>query len=188
MAGPSTPVDTPLGDLIRRIAEERDRTAFRELFEAIGPRIKGYMVRQGTDGSTAEEILQEVMLAVWRRAETFDPRLASATTWIFTIARNKRIDCVRRDRRADWDSDDPALVPDILVPGADAALESSRDGAALREAIQALPAEQADMLRMAFYQDKSHRAIAEETRIPLGTVKSRIRLALVRLRDVLEKR
>lgn len=173
-----------LGALVRRIAVDRDKAAFAELFRAIGPKVKGFLMRRGTDAGDAEELVQEVMLLVWRRAERFDPARASVTTWVFTIARNQRIDRLRRERRPELDPDDPAFQPDP-VDGADAAFEAAEDGARLRQALVALPPEQADLLKMAYFEDKSHRAIADETRLPLGTVKSRIRLALARLRDSL---
>ncbi len=172
------------GALVRRIAAQRDKAAFAELFRAIGPKIKGFLMRRGTDAGDADELVQEVMLLVWRRAESFDPARASALTWIFTIARNQRIDRIRRERRPDFDPEDPAFTPDP-VDAADVAFEAAEDSARVRAALLTLPPEQADLLKMAYFEDKSHRVIADETRLPLGTVKSRLRLALARLRDSL---
>ena len=185
-AAPRTGPDHPLDALITRVARHQDRAAFAALFDHFAPRVKAYLMRLGTDDGAAEELAQEVMLAVWRRAASFNPALASASTWIFTIARNKRIDRLRRERRPEIDPDDPALVPDPAV-GADIALDHAETGDRLRAAIDSLPAEQARLLVMAYFEDKSHRAIAVETRLPLGTVKSRIRLALGRLRAALER-
>jgi RNA polymerase sigma-70 factor (ECF subfamily) len=167
--------------LMARIAGDRDRGAFTALYEAYGPRLKSYLMRQGADEATAEELVQEVMLSAWRRADGFDPKLASLSTWLFTIARNKRIDFLRRVKRPEVLADDPAFAPEP-VDGADTAYEAAADGDRLREAIRGLPPEQAELLKLAYYEDKSHSAIAAETKLPLGTVKSRIRLALNRLR------
>lgn len=131
-------------------------------------------------------MIQEVMLVVWRRSSSFDAKLASVATWIYTIARNKRIDRLRREKWVDWQQDDPAFMPED-AQAADTIHETAEDGARLRGAIKSLPVEQAALLEMAYFQDKSHRAIADETKLPLGTVKSRIRLALNRLRDALKE-
>jgi len=163
------------------IATRRDRAAFAALFEHFAPRIKAYLMRSGSDAETAEELVQEALLTVWRRADTFDASQASVATWVFTIARNKRIDGLRRMRRPELDPQDPALVPNEERP-ADDLLSASQSAAVLREAIKTLPAEQMEMLRMAFFEDKPHSQIAEETDVPLGTVKSRLRLAMGRLR------
>lgn len=167
-----------------RIAGERDRSAFAALYEAYGPRLKSYLMRQGADEALAEELVQEVMLSVWRRADGFDPRLASVSTWLFTIARNKRIDFLRRVKRPEVLAEDPAFQPE-LVDGVDAAYELADDSDRLRQALRGLPAEQAELLKLAYYEDKSHSTIAAETQLPLGTVKSRIRLALQRLRGMI---
>jgi RNA polymerase sigma-70 factor (ECF subfamily) len=141
-------------------------------------------MRQGADEALAEELVQEVMLSVWRRADGFDPRLASVSTWLFTIARNKRIDFLRRVKRPEVLAEDPAFQPE-LVNGVDAAYELADDSDRLRQALRGLPAEQAELLKLAYYEDKSHSTIAAETQLPLGTVKSRIRLALQRLRGMI---
>jgi len=168
---------------MHRLAVKRDRSAFAELFEHFAPRVKAYLMRSGSDAEAAEELMQEAMLTVWRRAESFDASQASVATWIFTIARNKRIDVYRRSNRPDFDKNDPALVPDAEQQPDDAVAERQESGA-LRNAIAELPEEQARMLRMAFYEDKAHSEIAEETGVPLGTVKSRLRLAIGRMRKI----
>ena len=171
----------PLDDLLVAIARDRDRTAFGLLFGRMAPRLKAYLLRSGVGAAQADELVQEVMLMVWRRAETFDPDQSSASTWIFTIARNKRIDAIRRERRPEFDVEDPALVPEA-PESADRRIESTQETARLRSAILRLPAEQAELLRMAYFEDKPHSLIAEEQGLPLGTVKSRLRLAMARLR------
>ncbi|UUX52239.1 sigma-70 family RNA polymerase sigma factor [Nisaea acidiphila] len=168
-------------DLIEAIAERRDREAFRLLFEHFAPRLKSYLMRLGADPAAAEDVAQEAMVMVWRKAESFDRRQAGASTWIFTIARNKRIDRLRREKRPELDPNDPGLVPSE-EPAPDRSLQTAQAGARVAAAMRALPDEQAELVRRAFYEDLSHSQIAEESGLPLGTVKSRIRLALSRLR------
>jgi len=168
-------------DLIVAIGARQDRTAFAALFAHFAPRVKAYLVRTGSDSSGADELTQEVMLLVWRKAERYDPAQANAATWIFTIARNKRIDKFRRDRHLDFDPDDPTLSPEPeRLP--DHRLEAAQEARRLSQAITILPEEQASLLKLAFYEGKSHSVIAAEVGLPLGTVKSRLRLALARLR------
>ena len=163
------------------IGSSRDKSAFALVFRHFAPRLRAFMIRGGCDRGDAEEIVQEVMVTIWRRAETFDPRQASASTWIFTIARNRRIDRLRRERRPELDPNDPALVPDA-PRAADQSLALTQDTERLESAIATLPQEQRDILERAYYDEKPHSVIAEETGLPLGTVKSRLRLALGRLR------
>lgn len=180
--------DQTLEDRLLAVGRDRDRAAFAALFGHFAPRLKAYLRRQGCDAAGAEELVQEVMLLVWRRAETYDPAQASASTWVFTIARNKRIDVLRREQRPEIDPDDPALVP-ALVPdrpeSADRRLETQQSAGRLREALKDLPPEQAELLRLAYFEDKPHSVISAERGIPLGTVKSRLRLAMERLRKAL---
>ncbi|MGQ9364744.1 sigma-70 family RNA polymerase sigma factor [Azospirillum sp. ST 5-10] len=185
---PSTAAEaTPsLDDLLLAVGRERDRAAFAALFTQVAPRLKAYLRRQGSDPQQAEELVQDVMLLVWRRAELFDPVRASAATWIFTVARNRRVDLRRRESRPEVDPADPALVPDPAEP-ADRRLEAAQSAGRLRAALDDLPPEQAELLRLAYFEDKPHSAISVERGIPLGTVKSRLRLALERLRKVLRE-
>jgi RNA polymerase sigma-70 factor (ECF subfamily) len=171
-------------ELIVAIGVRRDRSAFAALFAHFAPRVKAYLVRTGSDSSGADELTQEVMLLVWRKAERYDPAQANAATWIFTIARNKRIDKFRRERHLDFDPEDPSLAPEP-EKSPDRRLESAQDARKLTEAITTLPEEQASLLKLAFYEGKSHSTIATEVGLPLGTVKSRLRLALARLRAYL---
>lgn len=172
--------------LIVAVGETRDRQAFSAVFAHFAPRIKAYLMRTGCEAGAAEEVVQEAMVALWRRADRFDPAQANASTWVFTIARNKRIDMLRRERRPEVDPEDPALVRDPEVP-ADRTIESAQESDRVRSAVAALPAEQGDLLRMAYYEDKAHSVIAQEKGLPLGTVKSRIRLAMARLRKSLSE-
>jgi len=171
--------------LIESIARFRDKGAFAELFGYFAPRLKSYLMRLGTDDAMAEEVTQEAMVMVWRKAESFDRRQASASTWIFTIARNKRIDRLRRERRPELDPNDPALVPEAEVAG-DRVVEVSQTRTRILAAMEKLPKEQSELIRMAYFDEKSHAEIAAERDLPLGTVKSRIRLALGRMRREVE--
>jgi RNA polymerase sigma factor (sigma-70 family) len=174
-----------LEEMIDAIAREQSRSAFIGLFEHFAPRLKSYVMRLGADDRAAEEVVQETMLMVWRKAASFDPRRAAASTWVFTIARNKRVDRIRREYRPELDPNDPALVGAAPEP-ADLPLQRREHGDRLRAAISTLPEEQASLVRLAFFDDMSHREIAARRSLPLGTVKSRIRLALGRLRRDLE--
>jgi len=164
-----------------RVAQQQDRAAFAALFGHFGPRVKSYLLKLGADAATAEDLVQEVMLAVWRRAATYDPAQAGVATWIFTIARNKRIDGLRRGPRADFDPNDPALVPETPASPDDEAAAVQWESA-IADAVAAMPREQAEILRLAYYEDISHSDIAARIGVPLGTVKSRLRLAMGRLR------
>jgi RNA polymerase sigma-70 factor (ECF subfamily) len=171
-------------DLLVAVAERQDRAAFATLFGHFAPRLKAYIRRCGLEEARAEELAQEVMLIVWRRAALYDPTQATASTWIFAIARNKRIDALRRERRPELDPDDPALVPDE-DPVVDLLIAQHELEGRLRVAVDALPEEQAIVLRKNFFEDKPHNQIAAELALPLGTVKSRLRLALAKLRQAM---
>ena len=175
-----------LDELLVRVGRSKDKSAFAALFAYFAPRIKSFLLRLGTDMSTAEELAQEAMIMVWRRAETFDPAQAGASTWIFTIARNKRIDRLRKDGRPLPDLLDPAMAPEQPETGLDS-VNRIQEEDRLRQAMKKLPEEQAKMIFAAYYEEKSHREISDESGLPLGTVKSRIRLALTRLRANLDE-
>lgn len=170
--------------LLVRVADGRDRQAFARLFQHYAPRLKTYMRKLGCDDAIAEDLAQEAMLAVWRKADSFDPAKSGAGTWIFTIARNLRIDRLRRERRPEADEDDLAQVPDDS-PSADEVLATRRSGEKIRQAVADLPAEQAQVVTLSFYEDHPHADIAARLGIPLGTVKSRLRLAMKRIRAAL---
>jgi RNA polymerase sigma-70 factor (ECF subfamily) len=181
--GARLPDGEALSGYIVRIAERGDREAFKHLFNHFAPRVKSYLIRLGAPAEAAEELAQEAMLTVWRRAASFDPSRAAASTWIFTIARNLRIDLARRDGRAP-----PAEDPSLFNPGPqapDEALSACEDEARVGAAIARLPKEQAQVIALAFFSDKAHSEIASDLGLPLGTVKSRLRLAMARLRSAL---
>ncbi|MBA5778567.1 sigma-70 family RNA polymerase sigma factor [Stappia sp. F7233] len=171
--------------LILQVAVARDQAAFTALFDHFAPRIKAYLMRLGADAGSAEELTQEVMIALWRKAALFDPAKSSAATWLFRIARNRRIDALRRDRSSDLDPEDPELRP-AAPEDADEAFDAQLREERIRVALGELPEEQAALVRLAFFSGQSHSQIAEVTSLPLGTVKSRIRLAFARLRKALE--
>ena len=173
-------------ELLVRVGRDRDKSAFAELFDYFAPRVKSFLLRFGTDMSLAEEIAQEAMIMVWRRAETYDPRQSAASTWIFTIARNKRIDRLRRENRPLPDMTDPAVMPESIETG-EIQVARMQQEKKIRHALKNLPEEQAKMIFSAYYEEKSHREIAEESGVALGTVKSRIRLALNRMRAQIDK-
>ncbi|MEL0071996.1 MAG: sigma-70 family RNA polymerase sigma factor [Rhodobiaceae bacterium] len=169
------------------MARNKNRDAFAELFEYFAPRLKGYLLRLGTSEGQAEEVAQEAMLSVWRKAHLFNRKLAAPSTWIFTIARNRRIDILRRQRFPEIDPDDPTLVPEN-PPQPDDEIIVARQGESVRAALENLPDEQRELVRLAFYSGWSHSEIANRTNLPLGTVKSRLRLAFARLRNELDGR
>lgn len=169
--------------LVLAIARDRDRAAFIGLYEHYAPRLKSYLLRLG-GADAAEEMAQEAMLIVWRKAALFDPEKASAGTWIFTIARNLFIDRKRKERRPEIDFSDPMLVVEN-DPAADSALSARQTEQLVRAALSTLTPDQAQVIAMSFFEDKPHSAIAAELKLPLGTVKSRLRLAFARLRGAL---
>ena len=168
-------------DLLCAVGKSKDKDAFIQLFEHFAPRIKSFLIKGGANPETADELAQETMLIIWNKAESYDPRQAAASTWIFTIARNKRIDALRKTKRHDPNPSDPLLLEDD-GPGPRQNLIQNDNARVIADALTKLPEEQAMLIRKSFFEDKSHAVIAEETGIPLGTVKSRIRLALERLR------
>ncbi len=167
--------------LIEQVALKADRAAFTRVFAYYGPRVKAYLLRLGLEGAQAEEVAQEVMVAVWRKAASFDRAQASAATWIFRIARNRRIDLFRREQRTQLDAHDPVFAP-VAEAAPDQAIEAGQREASVRRAMAELPPEQRDLVRRAFYEEQSHSEIASETGVPLGTVKSRLRLAFAKLK------
>ncbi|MBG0799540.1 sigma-70 family RNA polymerase sigma factor [Methylocystis sp. L43] len=171
--------------LIRRIAETQDRGAFAALFAYYFPRVKAYMLRVGASPASAEEFAQEALLRVWRKADSFDPRAAAASTWIFVIARNLRIDRLRGERNIDGLESDPSEEPDAPQSGEAIAIMNERRSR-LHAALAALPAEQAHIIELFYFEEHPHSEIARMLGVPLGTVKSRVRLAVQRLRAELE--
>lgn len=170
--------------LISMVANTRDRSAFEALFGRFAGRIKGVLIKAGAKPDEADEATQEAMLAVWRRADSYDPAKAKASAWIFTIARNRRIDMIRRRNRPEPDPNDPLFQPDPPPP-ADAEIVAAQRDEELRAAIDELTEPQREVVRLAFFIGLSHPEIAARIGAPLGTVKSRLRLAADRLRKAL---
>ncbi|RED45788.1 RNA polymerase sigma-70 factor (ECF subfamily) [Aestuariispira insulae] len=170
---------------MQSVAQSQDRDAFARLFQHFAPRIKAFLLKQGASLAQAEELMQETMVTIWQKAHQFDPAKARASTWIFTIARNRRIDRLRKQARADVDLTDPALVPDPLEDG-EAVVARSEDRERISAAMRDLSHEQLQVIKLCYYSDMSHSEIANQLDIPIGTVKSRIRLAIARIKAALE--
>ena len=171
------------GDLLGLVAEE-DRLAFAELFKRYAGRVKAFLLRWGMPGDQAEEVAQEVMVSIWRRADSFDAKKAAASTWIFAIARNRRIDLIRKTARREPDPEDPLFERDPDPDGMVIFSQQERQRT-IRAAIAELPGDQQEVLRIAFFEGLSHGECATALEVPLGTVKSRIRLAFRKLREAL---
>jgi len=181
-AAAAVPAASDLAAMIVSVAERQDRTAFADLFGHFGPRIKGFMLKTGANDDLAEEVVQETMVTLWTKARLYDPAKAGASTWIFTIARNKRIDLLRRRNRPEPDPHDPMFQPDP-PPDGEQALSTLEDQDRVRLAMKTLPAEQLEIVRLSFFEGLAHSAIAERLDLPLGTVKSRLRLAFKKVRE-----
>lgn len=168
-------------EAVLAIANGHDRDAFAALFTHYAPRVKGYIIKRGIDNAAADELLQEVMITVWTKARYFDPTRGSVSTWLFTIARNTLIDRVRRERRPEFDPDDPTLSE--APPSPEQFVERTRYAIAVKNALAELPEEQAQVVAQVYGEGKSLSDVAIATHTPLGTVKTRMRLALARLRS-----
>ncbi len=179
------PSPKSMANFLQRVAASGDVEAFRQLFETYAPRVKAYMMRQGADANTAEELAQETLLTVWRKAGLYSDDRGSATTWIFTIARNLRIDRLRKEMtwvelpegRNEEASDDP--LPDQMY-------EDNERRKRVQSALSDLPADQHEVVALSYIEGLSHSEIAERLRLPLGTVKSRMRLAYLKIREAVE--
>ena len=168
---------------LKRIQADQDQRAFAELFAHFAPRVKAFLMKSGASPSMAEECTQEVMATLWHKAHLFDPSRASVATWIFTIARNKKIDALRKQRRPEpenleWGPEAEPEAADILV--------LQQESQQLTQAMTALPSQQRELIEKAYFGDLSHSEIAAETGLPLGTIKSRLRLALSKLRQTMK--
>ena len=183
----------PAGDLaqtlvqcVGAVALHADRAAFAQLFNHFAPRVKAYLLRCGAEDGQAEELAQETLLMVWRKAAQFDARQAAVSTWVFTIARNLRVDRLRRQGQPTLPADEAMLeaLPDTAPP-LDEDLHAARMHERVRSALRGLPPEQAQVLHLSYFDDQPHASIASALGIPLGTVKSRMRLAVAHLRRAL---
>jgi RNA polymerase sigma-70 factor, ECF subfamily len=174
-----------MGDQLKKIAEERDVGAFRSLFQTFWPKVRTMLLRQGADVETAEEIAQETMLAVWRKSHQFSSEKGSEDAWIYGIARNLRIDRVRK--QAAWQRyyDDYEMIERLHAAPASARPVELHRGE-MERALASLPREQLEVIQLSFIDGLSQTEIAEKLDIPLGTVKSRIRLGVQKLRGCVE--
>lgn len=182
---PRAVVKRAMADLLHRIAEVQDAEAFRKLFQTYAPRVKSYMMRQGADANLAEELTQETLLMVWRKAALYSDEKGSPTTWIFTIARNLRIDRLRRE--VAWQplpegaDEEPSGDP---TPDEELSERERRDR--VKAVLATLPPDQSEVVTLSYVEGLSHSEIAERLALPLGTVKSRMRLAYAKIREAVE--
>lgn len=167
--------------LLLKVAVDADREAFNAVFLFFAPRIKSYLMKIGAARDLADDLAQEAMLRVWGKARLFDPAKASASTWIYAIARNVRIDAARRAAKPDFDPNDPSLHPPS-EPEPDALIDRNAREGRIKAAFGALSPEQSEVVRLHFVDDLAHSEIATRLSLPLGTVKSRLRLAFERIR------
>ena len=169
--------------LMERVRDQQDQAAFAKLFNHFAPRVKAFLIKSGASPTVAEDCAQDVMVTLWKKSQLFDPGRASVATWIFTIARNRRIDILRKENRPE---------PETLTwgpdhePDAAEVLEVQQESDMLTKAVATLPEKQKKLILSAYYGDLSHSEIAQQTGLPLGTIKSRIRLALGRLRHAVK--
>ena len=173
-----------MAENLAAVADTGSNEAFRKLFEHFAPRVRAFIGRQGTDPGMSEEVVQETFINIWKKARLFDPQKAAVSTWIFAIARNARIDLLRKAHRPTPDFDDPAFVT-AKEPSAHHLVSRAQESMRLKKILAILPSEQQEVLRLAFFEEKTHPEVAAELGIPLGTVKSRVRLALGRIRSEL---
>ena len=179
-------VKNPFIEALAKVAESQDIGSFKKIFDYFSPRLKSFLMRSGADEAIAEEIIQETMTIIWTKADYYDPKMASPSTWIYTIARNKKIDILRKSRKAILEDIDTAVLPPVESQ-ADENIEHDQKFEMITQYLDDLPEDQLNLLKMNFFEEKSHGEISEITKIPLGTVKSRIRLALEKIRGKLEK-
>jgi RNA polymerase sigma-70 factor (ECF subfamily) len=181
---PEQPVDDP-AELVSRIANGQNRAALAALFGLYGPRVKSMMLKLGASDALAEDLVQETFLTVWRKAGLYSSQRGAPSTWIFTIARNLRIDQLRRQSNKPYqDLETVELASDL--PAGNVLVEQKQVIDRVSTALRTLSAEQQEVVRLSFIHDMPHAEIAEKVGIPLGTVKSRLRLAYERLRPMLE--
>ena len=176
--------DDPWSPLLARVGTDKDAEAFRALFDHFAPRLKSRFMKTGASPSAADDIVQETFIAIWRRADSYDPAKASAAAWIFTVARNKQIDAVRKETRPEPDMNDPAFVRESEQDAGEH-IDAQQSASIVRQAIAAPPDAQRAVLLKSYFDEESHSEIADSLRLPIGTVKSRIRLALEKLQTLL---
>ena len=181
-------VTAPTADLSQEtiwmvsVRDARDKTAFAALFDHFAPRLKGFVMRSGLSAAQAEEIVQDVMLTVWRKSEQFDPHRAQVSAWIYQITRNRQIDLIRKERRP---VPEELSQDDEVEPDASQMLAVEQEAGQLKKALSRLKPDQRAIIEKAYLGELTHQEISKQTGLPLGTIKSRIRLGLERLRHEL---
>ena len=172
--------NTKIIDLVKKISEERDEEAFSQIFDYIAPKINSYFIKNNFNFEQSEELTQDVLSTIWSKANLFNPEKSKFITWSFTIARNKKIDFYRKTKKNDVNEDD---IRSFLYPnddGNDYEIETT-----INKIKEELDQNQQKLIKMSFFEQKSHKIIAEELEIPLGTVKSRIRTTLNKMQKLL---
>ena len=170
---------------VELVGKNQDKLAFNNIFRYFAPRLKSFLVKAGSTDTQAEEVIQEVMIAVWTKSSTYDSNKSSVSTWIYTIARNKRIDKIRKEKRHYLSESDEGL--EIPVDSTqEKEIFASQVSNSLKKYMSNLPEEQSKLLKLSYFYNKTHADISSELKIPLGTVKSRIRLALTKMRHLVE--
>tara|TARA_B100000073_G_C23652881_1_gene541334 strand:+ start:128 stop:706 length:579 start_codon:yes stop_codon:yes gene_type:complete len=181
----SDATDVELSSYLKDIGESQDKSAFSSIFKYFAPRLKSFFVKLGCSDSQAEEIIQEVMIAVWTKSKTYDGTKSSVSTWIYTIAKNKRIDKIRKEKKHNIvESDESLEIP--TASKQEEQLLSTELNEKIQHSLQFLPKEQAELLKLSYFYEKTHTDIAKDLCLPLGTVKSRIRLALSKMKNLVE--
>lgn len=173
--------------LLVDIGSHRDQAAYSEIYEYFSGRVKSFLMGKGLGEDVAEDLMQEIMLIVWRRAESYDPTKAAASTWIFTIARNRRIDYLRGNRRIEVELDDQLLEIESDLPAQDELAMHWQATDVLNDGLKLLTEEQRQVIHLSYFRGQSHGAISRYLQLPIGTVKSRIRLATQNLRGYVAK-
>lgn len=182
----ATPLNSAeLTALLVRVAEHEDRDAFGELFRHLAPRVKSFVLKLGCSDTMAEDLAQQTLIQVWRKAKLFDANKAAASTWVFRIARNLRIDALRKETHHQYDDFDDIQV-EYEGDSPETQVSRGENSAVMRQALMTLPPDQAEVIRLSFYDGLSHGDIAKQLDVPLGTVKSRMRLAFTKLRETMQ--
>ena len=177
--------EADLRSFLRDVGETQDTTSFANIFRYFAPRLKSFFVKLGCNETQSEEIIQEVMISIWTKANTYNSDKSSVSTWVYTIAKNKRIDKIRKEKKHYSTESDESL--EIPVPSIqEEKVISSQIAEKINKSIKVLPKEQAELLKLSYFYEKTHSDIADELKIPLGTVKSRIRLALSKMKNLVE--
>ena len=167
-----------LCNLIFKIANEQDKSAFNDIFDYFAPRVIGYLVGSGSQKEIAEEIAQEVLSMVWQKASQFDYKKGNVNTWVFTIARNKRIDRIRKNENPSYNTVD---LIDALYSKND--IQNNDFEEEIKVLQNKLNKSEKKLIKMNFFEGKSHKIISKDLEIPLGTIKSRIRKILIKIRN-----